>query len=553
MDDLDRLRSEEIRQVFRLVKAVADFPKTLYLLAFDNDVVAGALNESHAGSGQQYLEKIIQAPMDVPVADEVMLRRYFSEQLDEVLQGTPEQLHNSTAWGNVFWDGIDPFIKTPRHVKRLINRLRATYPMVRGEVHSVDFIAIQCLRTFVPSAYDYVSQNKDLFAGANVDYEGSGYDSRDGRQKRAEAFLDTLRPKEREVVNALLCRTFPLWGWLFPDGSMHGAEWLSEWRRDCRACSPDVFDRYFRLSLPPGDIGFAEMRSVLSLANDTETFSGELVRMSKERRPDGTTRLRAFLERMEDFTKDIPQEHFEPILTSLFNVGDELVDAQNEVGMFDFDDDMRMGRITYQILSRLGSQEGKFELLAKTMTEGRATHRIVAEVGVLGQEHGKFGGDKEPKPETERVISPAQLAELEGIALERIRAAQTEGRLDKAHSVLRILFCWAEWENEDAPVAFVTEWIDNDEGFADLLCALLSAVRSHEMGDRVAKTRWRINVETATKFTRTEDSALADRAEHILAEKTIELTEEQRLALETLVREVREPVDDFGFPRRKKE
>ena len=43
IDDIDRLTAEEIRQVFRVVKALADFPNTVYLLAFDKGVAVQAL------------------------------------------------------------------------------------------------------------------------------------------------------------------------------------------------------------------------------------------------------------------------------------------------------------------------------------------------------------------------------------------------------------------------------------------------------------------------------------------------------------------------------
>jgi predicted KAP-like P-loop ATPase len=36
VDDIDRLTAEEIRQIFRLMKAVADFPKVTYLLLLSN-------------------------------------------------------------------------------------------------------------------------------------------------------------------------------------------------------------------------------------------------------------------------------------------------------------------------------------------------------------------------------------------------------------------------------------------------------------------------------------------------------------------------------------
>ena len=47
IDDIDRLTKEEIIAVFQLVKNLADFPNTVYLLAFDYDIVTKALEEVH--------------------------------------------------------------------------------------------------------------------------------------------------------------------------------------------------------------------------------------------------------------------------------------------------------------------------------------------------------------------------------------------------------------------------------------------------------------------------------------------------------------------------
>ena len=45
MDDVDRLTREEIRTLFQLIKANADFPRVVYFLLFDRRVVEKALNE----------------------------------------------------------------------------------------------------------------------------------------------------------------------------------------------------------------------------------------------------------------------------------------------------------------------------------------------------------------------------------------------------------------------------------------------------------------------------------------------------------------------------
>jgi len=65
-----------------------------------------------------------------------------------------------------------------------------------------------------------------------------------------------------------------------------------------------MFGRYFRLTIPLGDISAAEMRAILDLAGDADAFGAELIRLANEYRPDATTRLRMFLELMEDYTQE---------------------------------------------------------------------------------------------------------------------------------------------------------------------------------------------------------------------------------------------------------
>ena len=47
IDDIDRLTNSQIRDIFQLVKQVADFPNVIYVLVMDRDVVRSALTEVH--------------------------------------------------------------------------------------------------------------------------------------------------------------------------------------------------------------------------------------------------------------------------------------------------------------------------------------------------------------------------------------------------------------------------------------------------------------------------------------------------------------------------
>ena len=66
IDDIDRLTNDEIKQIFLLVKSLANFPNVIYILSFEDSVVKKALS-SESYSGENYLEKIIQREIYIPI------------------------------------------------------------------------------------------------------------------------------------------------------------------------------------------------------------------------------------------------------------------------------------------------------------------------------------------------------------------------------------------------------------------------------------------------------------------------------------------------------
>ena len=83
LDDLDRLDRREIQAVVRLVKLCGDFNHVDYVLAFDRDVVASAIG-GHYGAGAavdgyDYLQKLVQVSLELPIPDQTVLGRICKE------------------------------------------------------------------------------------------------------------------------------------------------------------------------------------------------------------------------------------------------------------------------------------------------------------------------------------------------------------------------------------------------------------------------------------------------------------------------------------------
>ncbi len=547
IDDIDRLTAEEIRQLFRVIKAVADFPNIIYLLAFDKDVVIKALAETQGIPGEAYLEKIVQVPFELPLPDKTSLYELLSEKLNAILAGSPKELFDQTDWGNVYLDGIEHFIATPRDVVRLTNTLSVTYPEVKSEVNAVDFIAIETLRVFCPPAYDIIRKNPGAFTGYIDIIKGSPGPEVDNFKPFHNSWLDQVQEKDRESVTRLLIRLFPRLQTALGNTVFY-VDWGSTWRRQLRVCSPDIFPIYFRLAIPEGSISRTEMKAMLALADNAGAFGAKLVELANQKRPDGTTRVRAFLEQLEGYTeKEIPSGCIPTIVQAFFDVGDELLRSEDELPQMlglRIRNDFRMGRIIWQLLYRLEEPE-RFKVLKEVMSNGRAIATIVREVVVLGEQHGKY--EARPEPEDERVVNVQHLRELEELALHKIQKAAQQGSLLLAPKLPTILYSWRDWANGEEEVRqWVKKVISGDKGLVELLEKFLKRRFRRYVSDKVGTTFYRLDPQWLEPFL--EPSEIIGRVRH-LAEAN-GLTENQRIAMRQLVKEyeIREQGKDPDHP-----
>jgi predicted KAP-like P-loop ATPase len=457
IDDIDRLTAEEIRQLFRVIKAVANFPNVIYLLLFDKEIVVKALSEAQGIPGEAYLEKIIQVPFELPLPDKTSLGKLLDEQLSEILADTPEKLFDESYFSKLYFAGIDYFITTPRDIVRLTNTLRVTYPAVKGEVNAADFIAIEALRVFSPLVYDIVRKNSAAFTGRVDTAESFMLSMEENFKTFHNSWLSQVQEKDRAAIRLLITRLFPrLRGVFGKDIDYYSvSQEPGQQRKQLRVCSVEIFDFYFRLAIPKGGISYVEMKAMLTLANDSRQFATKLVELANQTRPDGTTRVREFIDRIGDYAKEeIPLDCIPSILQALFEVGDQLWRLEDEQrAFFNIGNEVQIELLIWQLLERL-DKPAIFQVLKEVISNGKATATIVRQIVSLGNEHGKYGANSS-RPERERVIDAQQLQELEELALGKVREAAQQDYLLQVPKLLPILAFWKYLAGEEE----VMEWV----------------------------------------------------------------------------------------------
>lgn len=151
IDDLDRLPAREIVELFRVIKAVADLPNIVYVIAYDRAIVASALDEVHKGKGEAYLEKIIQYPYPLPRPHAKQKLAYNKKVIAQYLTDLP---------GGIDYHGVsrivEAFLPVPRSVKRLSAALLDYRLGVQDgmEMDALDYLFLEAVRHFDMSVYD---------------------------------------------------------------------------------------------------------------------------------------------------------------------------------------------------------------------------------------------------------------------------------------------------------------------------------------------------------------------------------------------------------------
>lgn len=270
VDDIDRLESSEVATLFRLIKACADLPNVVYVLAFDREMVArtigATLVDGDAEAGRRFLEKIIQIPVALPPASRRDLDRACMSGLGDILQGLgltlsdPERLR----WEWAYQDGIARRLRTPRHVAQYLNAVRFAMPLLANEVNTVDLLLVEALRTCYAPVYETIRANQHIFIGVPV----GEIERRHGGSPQDDLLAATKHGMERAEVEAmerLVETTFPRYHFS-TTGFILGHESVKQWTRDRRVCSPAYGPRYFAYAIGSSDVADADIEEILDAA-----------------------------------------------------------------------------------------------------------------------------------------------------------------------------------------------------------------------------------------------------------------------------------------------
>jgi hypothetical protein len=320
VDDIDRLQSNELLDLLKVVRLLGRFPGVDFLLAYDERTVVETLQDPRRGSvttarARAFMEKIVQYPLVMPPLLTSKIVRMPDVGLTEIV--TPERVEatfDKNRFGQLILNTFPSQLTTPRAIRRFLAQVQQQFRMHDiEEMNDVDLILATFLRVQFPDLFTKLQRWKaELTMGSAawvVTLRGKD------EPPKWDDLLTCVEGADRADARAVLEA-------LFPVVRDHRAG-----RADARRFAhPDYFDRYLAQAIPEGDIA----DSVISTAlGDAASGSGAALRSlllgpEDEQVSLALTKIRARYPDVTEWRGQTDQQG--PISVHLLATGAELLD-----------------------------------------------------------------------------------------------------------------------------------------------------------------------------------------------------------------------------------
>jgi len=344
LDDIDRLTTSEIRDVFKLVRLTANFPNIIYVLAFDRDRVEKAFDEPNL-PGRHYLEKILVHSIDLPVAPQRLLLRQLSEAIRSVLSDGDELgPFDRNAWQDVYMEIVRPLIKNMRDVRRYATAAHAAVKELGSQVELVDVLALEAVRVFLPDTFLQLRQN----VGALTSISDFNFppESFEHRLKDQINHLTKSAGKHSQLVLSLVKRLFPA-AERHIGGAHHGRKSVMQWRERRRVAHVDILRLYLERFVGEDLQSYAEAGRALPYMADREAFETFLRSLGMEQVENVILSLGAY-------DHKFATDYVVPSTVVILNLLPELPEQERDI--FDIDSSRYAIQVVYRLMRLLKDQ-----------------------------------------------------------------------------------------------------------------------------------------------------------------------------------------------------
>lgn len=336
IDDIDRLSTQEVKDIFKLVRLIANFPNLIYVVAFDRNWVEQALKEQEI-TGREYLEKILQVAIDLPYIPEQMLGRQILNEIDNAIKGIDRVgPFDDEIWPDIFMEIIRPLIRNMRDVRRYALGVRYSVSTLNGEIALPDVLALEAIRIFLPDVFTLMYDAIEALTTS----KDSTYEEPNSQKYKdqIERLISSAKGHE-QVMRDMIERLFPA-----ASDTHYGQDWKNGWLRERRIAHENILYIYFERVISEAHLVFLEAEKAWKFMNDRDSLDRYLRSLEP-------SHLEDVISQLEVFEDKINPEYVIPATIVLLNLLPDL--PEKEHGMFGFDSHLIVSRVTYRLIRSL--------------------------------------------------------------------------------------------------------------------------------------------------------------------------------------------------------
>ena len=484
IDDIDRLSPDEAILIFRLVKSVGGLPNVMYLLAYDRQLAEKIVTKRYPSEGSHYLEKIVQASFDLPEPSRFALESAYFTKTNSLLEG--ERHRDEIHFRNLFAEMIAPEIRTPRDLLRILNPLKVTWPAVKGEVDSADFLCIETLRVQRPELYHALRSNKDDLTKTESGEEAMarGYhshspseDSETQPYKHPQAqtyediFLNREPEAERERLRRGLMLLFPALARTWSPRNYRDDD-PDSWERQRRVCSPKHFDTYFRFSLRDDVLSRGEIKELIAGTGNPEFIRQSLLDASRRKLPNGDTRASLLLDALRVHADEIANNDVGGLLKAVYSIADALIIEGEEI--FKLNNMMRrLDYLTERLTMERFSLEERSDILLDACQKATLTYLMRIAKWTYGQHFPQNNARSNFR--NVNLTTRDHTCKLKNMAIARVREAAVDGSLNDVPYLGDVLLWWIKVADDEKRIrSWASNVFENNFAVARLAKAFIS-------------------------------------------------------------------------------
>lgn len=473
IDDIDRLTTEEICLVFRLVKSNADFPNIIYLLLFQRETAERALDQISNGTGKEYLQKIVQVGFDLPAPSLESLHEILFKEVNRIFEPIVQDGDwENERWVNLWIRGLSNYFENIRGIYRFLNSFSFMVSAFgrKGtlEVNPVDLIAVECIRVFEPGIYAVLQENKSLLTEREHNY-GDATKAKERLKTSLEKLLKAALG-DQENAKYILTLLFPklesIWGNMF-----YGHEYNRVWTRQRRICAPDFFDRFFILRIPTGQVSESVIRAILAACEDRTALQNIFAELEHN------NLLLPTIERLQAEESLDKLKNPLPYLLALADISDRLPPSR-KISILATPGSILVRWAVMGVLKKRKNSDEKISIIRSLICDSQS-------ISLAGE---WIDDVTEPKEDSSYPkIEGVALGELKKCWLKKVRVAAKDERLLGVAKLNWVLpYWWMKWADPSEAKEWVSSLFTNPKKLLKFLKAYTNEAQSQTIGSHYA-------------------------------------------------------------------